>query len=136
MTGNVWFVHTLNQHTSHSFTYRHTYVHSQPHPPPHPLFSPSLLTLSPHPFPSLLSYEKIFGEGYACSGGPATTREFVKSLNLRPGDRVLDLGCGLGGGSFHMVGCIHCLTTLHGPHWVHPLPHDTAWPSLSASTAS
>ena len=48
-------------------------------------------------------YEKIFGEGYVSSGGPDTTQEFVKSLNLRPGDRVLDLGCGIGGGDFYMV---------------------------------
>ena len=64
--------------------------------------SPSLTLTLMHPRPSL-RYEKIFGEGYVSSGGPDTTREFVKSLNLRPGDRVLDIGCGIGGGAFHMV---------------------------------
>ena len=48
------------------------------------------------------------------SGGPDTTREFVKSLNLRPGDRVLDLGCGIGGGDFYMVGCTSPSLPLQG----------------------
>ena len=69
---------------------------------------------SPSLPPHLLSYEKVFGEGYVSSGGPDTTREFVKSLNLHPGDRVLDLGCGIGGGDFYMVGCTSPLPSITG----------------------
>ncbi|DBA03129.1 TPA: hypothetical protein N0F65_003376 [Lagenidium giganteum] len=52
---------------------------------------------------SITRYEKIFGKGYVSTGGQTTTTEFVAKLNLQPGQRVLDVGCGIGGGNFYMA---------------------------------
>ena len=45
----------------------------------------------------------VFGEGYVSTGGEVTTREFVPKLRITPGDSVLDIGCGIGGGDFLMA---------------------------------
>ncbi|XP_071957876.1 uncharacterized protein [Antedon mediterranea] len=50
----------------------------------------------------VLRYERIFGAGYISTGGQETTKEFVATLNLKPGQRVLDVGSGIGGGDFYM----------------------------------
>lgn len=50
----------------------------------------------------ILRYEKIFGDGYITTGGHETTEEFIKQLDLKPNQRVLDVGCGIGGSDFYM----------------------------------
>lgn len=51
----------------------------------------------------ILRYERVFGEGYVSTGGVDTTKEFVSMLDLQPGQTVLDVGCGIGGGDFYMA---------------------------------
>ncbi|KAL3839016.1 hypothetical protein ACJIZ3_023607 [Penstemon smallii] len=51
----------------------------------------------------ILRYERVFGQGFVSTGGIDTTREFVAKLNLKPGQKVLDVGCGIGGGDFYMA---------------------------------
>ncbi|CAM6096163.1 unnamed protein product [Calypogeia fissa] len=58
----------------------------------------------------ILRYERIFGPGFVSTGGIKTTEEFVKSLDLKAGSKVFDVGCGLAGGDFYMAEKI-CLST-------------------------
>jgi phosphoethanolamine N-methyltransferase len=51
----------------------------------------------------ILRYERIFGPGFVSTGGIQTTKEFVALLDLKPGQKVLDVGCGIGGGDFYMA---------------------------------
>ncbi|XP_019153702.1 PREDICTED: phosphomethylethanolamine N-methyltransferase-like [Ipomoea nil] len=51
----------------------------------------------------ILRYERVFGPGYVSTGGLETTKEFVAKLDLQPGQKVLDVGCGIGGGDFYMA---------------------------------
>ncbi|KAF5469156.1 hypothetical protein F2P56_013252 [Juglans regia] len=51
----------------------------------------------------ILRYERVFGEGFVSTGGIDTTKEFVQKLELKPGQKVLDVGCGIGGGDFYMA---------------------------------
>lgn len=51
----------------------------------------------------ILRYERVFGPGYVSTGGLETTKEFVAKLDLKPGQKVLDVGCGIGGGDFYMA---------------------------------
>jgi len=51
----------------------------------------------------ILRYEEIFGRTYVSVGGEATTKRFVSQLDLKPGQKVLDVGCGTGGGAFYMA---------------------------------
>nr|KAG5713033.1 hypothetical protein BaRGS_021827 [Batillaria attramentaria] len=51
----------------------------------------------------ILRYEKIFGRTFVSTGGLETTKEFVDMLKLRPGQKVLDVGGGIGGSAFYMA---------------------------------
>ncbi|CAN4086614.1 unnamed protein product [Withania somnifera] len=51
----------------------------------------------------ILRYERVFGQGFVSTGGLETTKEFVAMLDLQPGQKVLDVGCGIGGGDFYMA---------------------------------
>ena len=48
-------------------------------------------------------YEEIFGRGFTSIGGAEVTQELTASLKLQPGQKVLDVGCGLGGSAIHMA---------------------------------
>ena len=48
-------------------------------------------------------YECIFGKDFVSAGGLETTQEFVALLNLKAGERVLDVGSGTGGSAFYMA---------------------------------
>ncbi|XP_031738143.1 phosphomethylethanolamine N-methyltransferase isoform X2 [Cucumis sativus] len=51
----------------------------------------------------ILKYERVFGHGFISPGGLETTKEFVAKLDLKPRQRVLDVGCGIGGADFYMA---------------------------------
>ncbi|XP_074583787.1 phosphoethanolamine N-methyltransferase 2-like isoform X1 [Curcuma longa] len=51
----------------------------------------------------ILRYERVFGNGFVSTGGIETTKEFVAKLELKPRQKVLDVGCGIGGGDFYMA---------------------------------
>ncbi|KAF3650361.1 Phosphoethanolamine N-methyltransferase [Capsicum annuum] len=51
----------------------------------------------------ILRYERVFGKDFVSTGGIDTTKEFVAMLDLQPGEKVLDVGCGIGGGDFYMA---------------------------------
>ncbi|OAY46530.1 phosphomethylethanolamine N-methyltransferase isoform X1 [Manihot esculenta] len=51
----------------------------------------------------ILRYERVFGKGFVSTGGIETTEEFVAKLDLKRGQKVLDVGCGIGGGDFYMA---------------------------------
>eukprot|EP00092_Neocalanus_flemingeri_P029537 GFUD01032079.1.p1 GENE.GFUD01032079.1~~GFUD01032079.1.p1 ORF type:complete len:287 (+),score=76.99 GFUD01032079.1:235-1095(+) len=51
----------------------------------------------------ILRYEAIFGRTFVSVGGEVTTTEFVAKLDLKPGMKVLDIGCGIGGSAFLMA---------------------------------
>ena len=45
-------------------------------------------------------YEWIFGETFLSTGGPRTTENLLRRIDLPAGAHVLDIGCGVGGHSF------------------------------------
>lgn len=49
---------------------------------------------------SIRRYEKIFGTDFIAGGGKATSTEYAEQMALRPGERVLEVGCGIGGMAF------------------------------------
>ncbi|XP_057747668.1 phosphomethylethanolamine N-methyltransferase-like [Arachis stenosperma] len=52
---------------------------------------------------SILRYEHVYGKGFVSVGGLETTKELVAKLGLKPGHKVLDVGCGVGGSDFYMA---------------------------------
>jgi len=56
----------------------------------------------------ILRYEKIFGHHFVSTGGVETTRAILPMLDLKPGQKVLDIGAGIGGSAFMMVDDYDC----------------------------
>ncbi|XP_054839229.1 uncharacterized protein LOC129332271 [Eublepharis macularius] len=52
---------------------------------------------------SIQRYEWVFGPGFVSTGGIGTTKELMSMLALKPEQKVLDVGCGLGGSDFYMA---------------------------------
>lgn len=52
---------------------------------------------------SIRQYEAVFGEDFVSPGGQIMATELIGKMQLAPGSRVLDVGCGLGGSCFVMA---------------------------------
>lgn len=52
---------------------------------------------------SINDYASVWGEGFVSPGGADKARQLTSALELKPGDRVLDVCCGLGGSAFLMA---------------------------------
>lgn len=76
----------------------------RPRPPPAHLMNDSThLDDGQYSRAEILKYEAIYGRDFVSPGGRDTAARFTALLELRPGSRVLDAGCGLGGSAFMMA---------------------------------
>ena len=48
----------------------------------------------------ILKYEAVYGRDFISPGGLQYACKFISSMRLKPGARVLDAGCGIGGSAF------------------------------------
>lgn len=62
-----------------------------------------MLDSSQYAVESIRLYEAVFGEDFVSPGGRDMARELITQMELKPGSRVLDVGCGLGGNAFTMA---------------------------------
>eukprot|EP01084_Bolivina_argentea_P042012 77546_1 len=52
---------------------------------------------------NILAFEMIMGKNFQGNGGLESAKLFLSKLNLKKGQRVLELGCGTGGGAYYMA---------------------------------
>jgi phosphoethanolamine N-methyltransferase len=60
----------------------------------------------------ILRYERVCGRGFVSSGGAAVVADLAPRLALTPACRVLDVGCGTGGGAMWLAS--HTGASVHG----------------------
>jgi cyclopropane fatty-acyl-phospholipid synthase-like methyltransferase/glutaredoxin len=65
--------------------------------------TPEELDTTQYSLDSIRLYEAVFGEDFVSPGGYTMAVELINRLQLQPGCRVLDVGCGLGGSAFVMA---------------------------------
>ena len=63
----------------------------------------SVLDSTQYTTESIRLYEAVFGDDFVSPGGYDQAVKLIRQLQLRPGARVLDVGCGLGGSAFVMA---------------------------------
>ncbi len=61
------------------------------------------LDSSQYTLSSIQQYEAVYGEDFISPGGKPMAVELIQKMDLKPGARVLDVGCGLGGSAFVMA---------------------------------
>jgi phosphoethanolamine N-methyltransferase len=61
------------------------------------------LDASQYQIEAIAKYEAVYGEHFISPGGADSARACIARLDLKPGMRVLDVGCGLGGSAFLMA---------------------------------
>jgi phosphoethanolamine N-methyltransferase len=64
---------------------------------------PNALDAGQYSQDSIRKYEAIYGRNFISPGGQATTLEILALIDMAPGMRVLDVGCGLGGAAMLMA---------------------------------
>ena len=62
-----------------------------------------VLDSSQYSISSIQQYEAVYGEDFVSPGGYEMAVELIRKMQLEPGARVLDVGCGLGGSAFVMA---------------------------------
>jgi len=62
----------------------------------------TFLDLGQYTRESILKYELVYGANFVSPGGKRCAIELIEKLDVEPGGRVLDAGCGLGGSAFLM----------------------------------
>eukprot|EP01084_Bolivina_argentea_P165478 287480_1 len=51
----------------------------------------------------ILALQRVYGDGFMGNGGIESAKLFVSKLDLRAREKVLEIGCGPGGGAFYMA---------------------------------
>jgi len=67
------------------------------------------------PAPRLKVAQAFFGDGFVGVGGVESVLDIAKSLALTKGNAVLDLGCGIGGGTRAIAKTFDCYVTGYEP---------------------
>ncbi len=65
--------------------------------------NPQILDSTQYTSASVRLYEAVYGDDFVSPGGREMALELIGRLQLGPGRRVLDVGCGLGGSAFVMA---------------------------------
>lgn len=68
-----------------------------------PQISQGFLDSTQYATASIRMYESVYGEDFVSPGGQQMAVELIEKMNLKPNDRVLDVGFGLGGSAFVMA---------------------------------